>query len=65
MTEVWNPYHDVFDDNEDTSAEEDYLNVDESYELTTPEGVAGDFGCGIGDLLFFKWELVGDVVIPN
>ena len=65
MVEIWNPYHDVFDDSDDTSAEEDYLNVAESYELTTPAGVAGDFGCGVGDNLFFQWGFVGDAVIPN
>ena len=39
MVEIWNPYHDVFDDSDDVSPEEDYLNVAESYELTTPQGV--------------------------
>ena len=65
MVEVWNPYHDVFDDNEDTDPEDGYLHVADSYELTTPEGVAGDFGCSAGDLLFFKWDYVGQAEIPN
>ena len=55
----------MFDDSEDTSAEEGFLHVAESYELTTPAGVAGDFGCGVGDTLFFQWDFVGEAAIPN
>ncbi len=65
MVEIWNPYHDVFDDSDDVSPEEDYLHVAESYELTTPQGVAGDFGCSSGDVLYFEWDRIGDAEVPN
>jgi len=65
LSEVWNPYHEVFNDSEETEAEEGYLNVDGNYELTTPGGVAVDFGCSAGDHLSFEWDRLGDAVIPN
>ena len=55
----------MFDDSDDVSPEEDYLNVAESYELTTPQGVAGDFGCSSGDVLYFEWDRIGDAEVPN
>ncbi len=55
----------MFNNNEQTDAEEGYLTVDGDYVLTTPDGIAAEYGCDAGDHLFFEWNRQGDAVVPD